>query len=114
LNGTVELVLVEVRQTIISKSPYPGFWCSRAFGKTETDGSVVPNTIGWTIRVHGDFWPQALSGGAEIGIREVTIGVNGKVSRALTRLGVDIVYLRRAIFVRERIRRGGHQGNRLT
>jgi hypothetical protein len=93
VNGTVEFVLIKVRQSIVGESPYPGFRCTRALRKTETSSSLVPSAITRTIRDHGDFWPHALSGGAEIDIREVAIGINGKVSRALTRLGVDVVYL---------------------
>jgi hypothetical protein len=90
LNGTVEFVLIKVRQTIVGESPYPGFRCARALRKTETSGSVVPDAITRAIRVDGDFWPHALRGG---GVREVDIGIHGKVSRALTGLGVDVVYL---------------------
>jgi hypothetical protein len=93
LNGTVVFVLIKVRQSIVGESPYPGFWRTRALRKTETSSSVVPGAISRTIRVYGDFWPLALCGGAEIDVREVAIGVNGKVARALTRLGVDVVYL---------------------
>jgi hypothetical protein len=106
LNGTVELVLIEVRQAIVSKPPYPGLWCSRAFRKTETNSSVVPSAISWTIWVHGDFRPHP----AEIDIREVAIGVSGKVSGALTGLSVDVVYLREAKFMREQIKPGRQRG----
>jgi hypothetical protein len=93
LDGSVEFVLVKIRQSIVGESPYPGFRCTGALRKTEASSSVVLSAITRTIRVYGDFWPYALSGGAEIDIREVAIGINGKISRALTGLGVDVVYL---------------------
>jgi len=93
LNGTVEFVLIKIRQPIVGESPYPGFRCTRALRKAETSSSVVPSAITRSIRVDGDIWPHAVSRGAELAIREVTIGISGKVSRALTRLGVDVVYL---------------------
>jgi hypothetical protein len=90
LNGTVEFVLIKIRQSVVGESSYPGFRCTGALRKTEASSSVVPSAITRAIRVYGDFWPQALSGGAEI---EVAVGINGKISRALTGLGVDVVYL---------------------
>jgi hypothetical protein len=93
LNGAVVFVLIKVRQSIVGESPYPRFRCTGALRKTETSSSVVPSAITRTIRVYGYFWPHALSGGAEIDIREVAIGINGKISRALAGLGVDVVYL---------------------
>jgi hypothetical protein len=97
LNGTVELVLIEVRQPIVGKSPYPGLRCTRALRKTKTSSAVILSAITRSIKVQGVFWPQALSGSLEIDHRKVTIDFSGKVPGALTRLGVDVVYLHQAI-----------------
>ena len=92
--GAIEFVLIEVRQSVVSKAPYPGLWCTRAFRKSEANDTIVSNANTLSIRVCNGFRPHALGGRrTKIDIREVTLGVDREVSGLLAGLGVDVVYL---------------------
>jgi hypothetical protein len=68
LDGTIDLVEIKIGQSVVSKSPDPWLWCARAFGKTETSGSVVPSTVSPTVRTGRNLWPRALSRGTELDV----------------------------------------------
>jgi hypothetical protein len=104
LDGTIELVEIKIRQPVISKAPDPGLWCACAPWKTKTGGSVVPTAITRTEGIGSRLWTQALGRGTKVDIGEITVVVDGEVTRMLAGLCVDIIDLREKKF------RGGESG----